>query len=220
MALPATDDFSPDEAPLATNWTTVYSNNNCRAASGVGDSYALELEAGVWWDSDAFSDDQYSQFKIAGLQSSSRGSQKVIVRCASGAKTLYCFGTDNCTDWQTQKCVAGSWTTIVTDTGHTAVVGDIVKITVSGANPSVIHGIINAGEHDFDDNSDSTIDSGGAAGWIVYYPNSTVDDWEGGDLGAVVENKATKFAKPAAIMRGMNHHMWAESDFLTPVGGI
>ena len=44
--------------------------------------------------------------------------------------------------------------------------------------------------------------------------------WEESKVAAVTSNKATKFGKPAGIMRGMIHHTWHEMDAFRPIGGI
>ena len=195
MTLPATDDFNrADENPLSDGgkWSTVSGFNNFKLLSKkIYTASGGNSEVGMYWNSDSFNNDQYSQARLGANSASNQWSQKALVRSSASAKTTYMFGNDDGSNYLFQKYVAGTNTQLGSSVSQSAVLNDLIKVTVTG---TTIEGFINGVSQGT--RTDSSIASG-AAGLAVYYGASAWGPtWEGGNVGGGVFDPSTGFPWP------------------------
>lgn len=184
MALPHTDTFTNgDGTDLAThnaNW--VYAsgfsdweiNNNEVNNDTAGMSLAHR-------DDDAYNDNQYAQATWAVIAASDGNGIGVACRAHASALTAYyALGRDFSTTRFLGKVVAGSTTTLDSDS-TTPNVGEVIRVE---ANGTAIRALVDGGE--ILTATDSAIASGSAGLWADSPPGTShaLDDWEGGNLAA------------------------------------
>lgn len=186
MPLPASDSFTNTNGTLLTthnsSWTfqsgTIVIQGNAAATnSAARDCFAS-------WNADTFNDDQYSQGTILTVTVGEYAG--VACRMASGTiDTNYHYYSESGVSYF-QKLVDGTYTQFGS-TGSGFASNDVVRIEASGTTitpklngttDTSVGGAV----------TDSSIASGaaGIGGYGVVGASGTrIDDWEGGDLGAV-----------------------------------
>lgn len=189
MALPATDVFTGTTGTQLTtysgNWSLVLGNfdiqSNGLCCDKAGWEYCIAR-----WNADVPTDDQYSQGVMAYLDAD-WNYIGVAVRCSASAVTAYGLQACGAGDSVLFKHVAGT-TTQLSSTGGAGATNDVFRLEAEGTtitpkkNGSVIAAIGAV--------TDSAIASGyvGVQGWQYEYGSRTgarLDNWEGGNLGAV-----------------------------------
>ncbi len=178
MALPATEDFSLTENPLATNWTTCIDFPGGLRSTGSGAFGAAgTADNGSYWDADVFADAQYSQ----GQMDNERG---IGTRAPTGgAESLgyLAFKASN-TEWKIFEISDGP---TFTQLGSTLSVStddtDVMKFQSVDTSHELFKGGASQGSR-----TDVTVGSGSA--WIHGYSTDSgllLTDWEGGNVAPV-----------------------------------
>lgn len=176
MALPATDAFTRADSTssLGANWTAIvgtYGVNANRAYPNTSGN-----ESALYWNADAFGNDQYAQATLTTLAGGAWAG--VLVRGTAGTN-YYAYYTDGGSGYFL-KYAGGAYTEYVADSQAWSV-NDVVRIEAEGTairvkrNGSVLHSTTDSG---------LTSGSAGVAGFGGYTVGSSLDNWEGGDLGA------------------------------------
>lgn len=181
MALPATDNFNrADSGDLGTNWDVIFGDGfqitSNTAASNT--DFGGGFDCAEIWNADSFGDDQYSKATVSGATGTG-GASGLAVRGA----------TDNYYGWYSDSAngyifevVGGSFNTFAT--GDAWSDSDDVELQVEGTTITPLRN----GSEDLSvgAQTDSSLASGAAG--LSGYGNAllnALDDWEGGDLGAV-----------------------------------
>jgi hypothetical protein len=175
MALPATDTFTGEENPLATNWTTITGCNALQKTGGYCCGTAGGVVNGAYWDADAFDDDQYSQADFLEVYDNTA----VAVRISASANTEYYFGYVGSGNFKLLKSVAGSETQLGSTYAPTFSAGDCVGIKVVGTTITPY----TEADGDLATRTDSAIASGAAGLWNYQSAVMKWDNWEGGNVG-------------------------------------
>lgn len=179
-----TESFTGTAGPLSGTWSQQRSFatiNKNGAGRGVGSVNAKDIFA--FWSGNTFSNDQYSQARIAGGLSSGSQFVQIIVRATGtgdGKYNNYLFYTDGlagATHTEVAKNINGSQITFKSFP-VTFAAGDIIKISAVGTTITCYKNGVAIGSV-----TDSSL-PGGAPGIGVYGSTVTVDDWEGGTLVA------------------------------------
>lgn len=177
----ATDNFNrANNTSLGGNWTTAITglspqivSNQVRGNSTSNDNFA-------YWSANSFDDDQYSQIVISGLGTTNysgpivhaNGSDTIAVQCREGDPPEIFIWWYN----------GGGYTSIASSASHTWSANDELRLEVIG---TTFYAYVN----------DSLIISGtngsaptsGNAGLVIYpVSNSTLDNWDGGNITADV----------------------------------
>ena len=185
-----TESFTGAAAPLTGTWSqqrTSGTINKNGAGRGVGSVNAKDIFA--FWSANTFSNDQYSQARIAGGLSSGTQFVQIVVRATltgDGRYNNYLFYTDGlagANHTEVAKNINGNQITFKSFP-VTFAAGDIIKISAVGTTITCYKNGVAIGSI-----TDSSL-PGGAPGVGVYGSTVTVDDWEGGTLVA---------AAPAAV---------------------
>jgi hypothetical protein len=182
MALPATDDFAGTGA-LSGNWTHQTATTVTRASDHMtGGNGAFGY---AFWNADAFNDDQYAEGVVGGV-----GLNPVYVGVtvrASGTGGSYnnYFLYIDTSDAYLGKTVAGSFSALVTFTGGGVLAGSSAtyRLEAEGTTLRAYKNSVQLGT----DQTDSSLASGsaGVGGYdSAGFQTSSLDDWEGGNLGA------------------------------------
>lgn len=186
MALPATDDFNraDNAASIGANWTVQVDgfrilSNETLAINGASRQF-------VFWNADAFGDDQYSQFVIKNDGSGVAGPSVRASATTPNENCYYVFARDSSQgDTHIFKRVAGSDTSLASASLAWAV-NDVIKLGVEGVNPGTLT-VYKNGVATALTTTDSDLDSGSAGmfsnGGVMF-----MDDWEGGNVGGAVAN--------------------------------
>ena len=181
----ATETFTGSAAVLSGPWTQQRSAgtvNKNGLGVGVGSVGAKNLYA--FWNAGTFSNDQYSQIRIAG--GLGRGTQyaRVTVRAggtgdaAYGGYIFISDGTSGAGHTELWKVVAGTQTLLRTF-ATTFATNDVMRIEVRGQTITCLKNGISLGS--FPDGSLAT----GSPGVGVYGTTVRIDDWEGSSLDPV-----------------------------------
>jgi len=179
-----TESFTGTAGPLSGTWSqqrTSGTINKNGAGRGVGSVNAKDIFA--FWSGNTFSNDQYSQARIAGGLSSGSQFVQIIVRATltgDGRYNNYLFYTDGlagASHTEVAKNINGSQITFKSFPVSFAA-GDIIKISAVGTTITCYKNGVAIGSI-----TDSSLPSG-APGIGVYGSTVTVDDWEGGTLVA------------------------------------
>lgn len=173
MALPATDNFNRSTGFANGTWTVI--NGGVNAFIIDSDIQARPFNAAsislVYWDDDAFPDDQYSQLVfVSGVYVG------VGCRLATGADG-YAFGASGAL-YRYDNASGFSGQTNLTSEAGSLTGGDIIRLECEG---TTIRGLINGGETD--SVTDATYASGSAGLWGYAGGAYLGDDWEGGSIG-------------------------------------
>ena len=178
MALPATDNFNrANAANLGANWTAQAGNMQVTSNEIGANGASSSTENGVYWNADTFGDDQYSQVIAASVESYA-GAGAACRIATNTDDSWYGFYSDT-SYLYFFKMVSGTWTSIDSDSTP-ASTSDVIKIDAEG---TTITGYRNGSSQAT--NTDSALASG-AAGVTSWGDGvgTTVDDWEGGNLGS------------------------------------
>lgn len=176
MALPATDNFNTGIGEPSASWTQNHNGFNITASNNARGDNVADFNH-MYWNADAFANDQYSQAKCTG-----NGFEGVGVRMSGGAGShngyyIICNQTGGT---RLSKVVAGSVTNLI-GPGSLAdpVPSDILRIEVSGTSITVkYNGVTQTGTPLVD----ASLASGSAG--LVTFGGGVLDDWEGGNLTA------------------------------------
>jgi hypothetical protein len=167
MALPATDNFNrADAGSLGANWTE--QTNGAKIVSNAAHGVNTSVDQRAYWNADVFDGDHYSEVLVSLVVGGP------IVRAQSGANTAYLLQVQGA-NYILYKVVAGSYTGVGSGSGSSAPA--TWRLEVTGTSIDVISNGSTVATH-----SDGTI-SGGSAGIYLDAPGTTLDDWEGGNLG-------------------------------------
>jgi hypothetical protein len=206
-ALPATDDFAPSENPITTNWTTMTGYGDFEAVGGIAREASAGTPAAMYWDADAFNDNQYSK-AVMGWTVLNYG---VCVRMSPTAATLYDFPCQDDSNAKLYKCIAGSWTQLGADYVITMADGGTIQLSVSGTTltPSV-NGV------DLATRTDASIASG-SPGIRSGNADSQYDTWEGGNVSAAgqdyTESISGILGQTATLARRGRNNRLVQGDF-------
>ena len=166
-----------------------------RNGSGLGIGSVNSKDLHTFWNAVAFTNDQYSQVRIAGGLAPSTQYAIVLVR-ASGvgdaADNNYAFATDGASGLghtDLSKNINGTQT-ILRNFATTFAAGDVMKMAVVGSLITCYKNGVSIGTY-----SDASLASG-SPGVGMYGSTVTIDDWEGGSIGAQVP-VATLAVSPA-----------------------
>ena len=166
-----------------------------RNGSGLGIGSVNSKDLHTFWNAVAFTNDQYSQVRIAGGLAPSTQYAIVLVR-ASGvgdaADNNYAFATDGASGLghtDLSKNINGTQT-ILRNFATTFAAGDVMKMAVVGSLITCYKNGVSIGTY-----SDASLASG-SPGVGMYGSTVTIDDWEGGSIGAQVP-VATVTVSPA-----------------------
>jgi uncharacterized protein YjdB len=177
-----TESFTGTAGPLSGTWSqqrTSASINKNGAGRGVGSVNANDIFA--FWSGNTFSNDQYSQARIAGGLASGSQFVQIIVRATGtgdGRYNNYLFYTDGlagANHTEVAKNINGNQITFKSFP-VTFAAGDIIKISAVGTTITCYKNGVSIGSI-----TDTSL-PGGAPGVGVYGSTVTVDDWEGGTL--------------------------------------
>ena len=191
MTLPATDDFTTGSDQnldtYSANWTENRASGDLvvnEITNDVGGEAPYDSVA--HWNADTFNDNQYAEATLADLGSEDEFIG-VAVRVHTSANTGYVYEGDGVTsdNKYLAKIITGSFTTLQSST-NTWSATEVIRLEVSGETLTPkINGFLDA---DLGTDTDSSIESGYAG--LTQYGNDsndgTMDDWEGGNLAAVV----------------------------------
>ncbi|HSA08094.1 MAG TPA: hypothetical protein P5099_01885 [Candidatus Moranbacteria bacterium] len=168
------DNFNrPDANPIGGNWSAITSEDPFRIVSNQMVATVTDSN-GVYWNANAFDNDQYSQVTLKTAGGTYIGA---MVRISSSAKTYYFFGSGATSSYVLGKYVSGSWTVINTYT-ETQAVNDVIKLRVVGTTLTpTLNGT------DLQSFADSSISSGSPGIHTYGSTSAALDDWEGGNLG-------------------------------------
>ena len=206
----ATDDFSTD--PFTSRWTNGPADwNNCTWAGTdyVEASTANSDNSMQRSNSETFDDDQYSTVTLQNSMTASADDfVGPAVRSSTGAGDesayiVYANSTNNRFDIYETNASFG-FTLLANDTWPGAPsAGDTITAEAEG---TTIRGGSNQGGGDTERVSTTDNTLTGGEPMIVFYDASTVnmavDDWEGGDMGAVALSDVNYRATGRGIMRG------------------
>ena len=176
MSLPASDNFNrPSEYPLAGNWTTA-PGANAFDKSTTGVYPPTSRETIMYWNADAFGNDQYSQVKLSNMYGNGPA---VRIKTSGTTINAYLFiSHDGTSGLDFYKCVEGSYSQIGSTHARTNSDGDIFKLVVTGtAFDMYVNGDLEVSQTDLSLSS-------GSAGMIGFSSYKAMDDWEGGDVAA------------------------------------
>lgn len=182
------DNFNRANAgTLGANWTVqttnspVLSSNEAVRNTAGGNQYAF-------WNAHTPAANQFSQAVVRSVASSSRN---VRVTCRAGGLTdstydHYHINTDGASGeghTQLNKVVDGSVTMLVAY-ATTTTAGDVIRIECSGTSPTTIKFLKNGMQIGSDYVDSSSPLTSGQYGIGFFGSGATLDDWQGGDLGA------------------------------------
>jgi uncharacterized protein YjdB len=170
-----------------------------RNGSGLGIGSVNSKDLHAFWNAVAFNNDQYSQVRIAGGLAPSTQYAIVLVR-ASGigdaADNNYAFATDGASGLghtDLSKNINGTQT-ILRNFATTFAAGDVMKVAVVGNLITCYKNGVSIGTY-----SDASLTSG-SPGVGMYGSTVTIDDWEGGSLGAQVPVAAVTVSPATATV--------------------
>lgn len=195
MALPASDTFTGAGA-LSASWTIqrggVARVSNTAQGTAGAENYAF-------WNADVFGTDHYSQGTVTLVG----GDSSVTVRAKDVASPLTANNNFDCYEYSTNgsstgiaRLSNGAWTQLASGLGAIAT-GSVLKLevtwngstnTLTGYDDGVLDG----------STTDSTL-TGGSAGIGFYNAANSLDNWQGGNLGAI---SYTLTADPGAFTIG------------------
>ncbi len=193
-----TESFTGAPAALSVPWTqqrTSGTVNKNGAGVGIGSVDALDLFA--YWSANTFSNDQYSQVRIAGGLSNNTQFVELIVRASGNTDRTYngyAFYSDGLADpWHTalDRITNGTWTALKTFS-TTFAPGDVMKISAIGTTITCYKNGVAIGSV-----TDAALASG-APGVGVYGNRVTLDDWQGGPVLVAAAPVATVAVSPAS----------------------
>lgn len=177
MASSAADNFNrANETPLAGNWTLV---TNSQATFNLTSNEILSTATGTTrgtsyrWNADTFGDNQYSQCSANTLGTDTDWS--AIARVSASAYTFY-MASAYAPNERLFKCVAGSFTALVSITTDNVAVGDVVRVECEGTTIRWVLNGVSKGSA-----TDSAIASG-SPGIFIWQSSARLDNWAGGDL--------------------------------------
>lgn len=175
----ATDTFTGDEDPLATNWETVDWFTNFLKTGGYarGRNSSNHL---AFWDTNTFDDDQYSQSYCSDATPSGSGVVGVAVRCRDATHDAY---VATVCGWQDEggsvnKWVNASLSQIAYTSWTVGTAEKLFRIQVKGTTIKVFWD----GTQYHGDITDTSLTEGYAG---IYAANSTTgfhNSWEGGNI--------------------------------------
>lgn len=169
MSLPASDNFNTGTGPISTTWTevmggfTVVSN---QVTPSVGGNSLM------FWNADAFGNDQYSQLTIAGI-GNGLGPAVRVSSAGGGAGYIVYVVTTNLDLYK----FVNSSATLIHSNVVTVNANDVIKLSVSGTTLTVYQ---NSSLVDTQTDADL---STGAAGIYGGAANGLGDDWMGDNVG-------------------------------------
>lgn len=180
MPLPATDGFTgTDNTTLPTyssNWSNGLQTCKIKSNGATGDGAGFCI---VYWNADAFNNDQYAQVVIkAGNNAEYNGG---AVRCSAGGGNGYAYITDVNINSGLWKVVNGSGTQLGSSSSGGGV-NDVYRTEAEGTTIRPIrNGALDTG---IGAQTDSSLASG-SGGLMSYNDAATAycDDWEAGNLG-------------------------------------
>lgn len=176
MALPATDSFTGTDFtfPPNANWSVL--DGNFQILSNQADGTAATGNA-VYWNADAFDNDQYSQCKPSNVSAVNGGGPAVRMAATRGYLALAESATQIVLyRWDADE----SYTALQTIGSLSLTLGtDVVKLTAQGTTLRVWVNDVQVGTDTTDANYGS-----GSAGIFSYDTNAKIDDWEGGNMPA------------------------------------
>lgn len=180
MALPAQEPFTGATANLVDPPWALFATILKKDGSGRGTLTSSSLDCLETWDSDAFANDQYSQYVVK--FTGSVGQYIYLVARVTGASvaagTFYWFWSDGASDTALLKSVTNVATTLATANATAFVSGDLFKLICNGTAISVTQNgstILSA-----TDSAATTGSAGmggsGTIGTVLF------DDWEGNNV--------------------------------------
>ncbi|HET9634829.1 MAG TPA: Ig-like domain-containing protein [Gemmatimonadaceae bacterium] len=175
-----TETFTGAAGPLSGSWTQQRSSGKTvnRNGSGVGIGSVDGLDLFVFWNATAFSNDQYSQTRIAGGLVNGTQFVQVIVRATGTGDSsynnysFYSDGVAGSGHTELARVMNGRWTTL-RSFNTTFVSGDVMKISVTGSTITCYKNGVSIGTA-----TDSSLPTG-SPGVGVYGNTVTIDDWQG-----------------------------------------
>lgn len=201
----ASDDFTRADGGLGANWTALTStftiaSNKCEPSNSFEDAMAM-------WGADSFSDDQFAEATVAGLDGTGAGTGIGLLLRADISNTFYRIftnagSTDNVTiDWFDN----GSFGSVLATRSSQFTDGDVLRAEAEGTTLRVYKNGVQLGA----DITDSSITTNGGVGLSyssALQPGATLDGWSGGDLSAgtdatVTATQATATAEVVAPPR-------------------
>jgi chitodextrinase len=181
----ASDDFTRADGGLGSNWakpvpaseaTLVIVNNQVTPDIEQAHCYA-------YWIGNTFSQDQYSQVRISDVGSWNG----VIARAQSNVDRFYMAFVFAPNDYRLYLRKDGFYYDLSNGNTETWVAGDIIRLEASGSNPVQLTLLRNGNPVlTYTDTTENLV--GGSPGIGIYSPSGdhlAIDDWEGGNLGAL-----------------------------------
>jgi hypothetical protein len=191
VAILASDDFNRANAnPIGSPWTTAAGVGAMQIVSNAA-TFATNTDSGCFHSTITWPNDQYSKGKLSVTGTAGGGSgARLLVRHASAADTTYLLAVDHAATNNVviSKVIASVFTNLtgfpVTqawtdgDTWEIDVVGTTISIYLTPASTGVRAQIGSSV-------TDSAITSGSPGfGYSSVSTATTIDDWEGGSVGA------------------------------------
>jgi len=197
MSVQVSDDFNRgDSGTLGSQWTKSPSNSAQEfsiLSNEANANWALPVfnSQGSFWSADSFADDQYSQATLKGIDTVNGAALFVSVRHTLGTVStfdLYGFGcrwTGAGGYFYVQKWINGSLTHLVTDSGDTPLVDDVLRLDVRGVS---LVGREMARSAATLQVTDASITSGSAGLYAIAATDDTgkLDNWKGGDYEELI----------------------------------
>lgn len=184
MALPATDTFTTgsdqDIESYSANWTE--NSGDFQVVAATDDVYQNDsnYDHFAHWNADAFNNDQYAQIVVNAITTG--GYIGPAVRVHASAQTGYEWTGDGADGSYLVEVTAGSGTQL----GNKGTTWSATQTARLEAEGTTITPMINAAELDPPGAQTDSTHSSGYAGITggAQQPNSRMDNWEGGNLGA------------------------------------
>lgn len=193
----ATETFTGTAGALSGSWTQQDQPGTVnRTGSGLGKGSVNEKDLFVYWNATTFSNDQYSQVRIAGGLASGTQYVQISVRSSGTSEAAfkgYAFYTDGIAGAghsEVARVVNGSWFAL-RSFATTFTTGDVVKMSIVGTKITLYKNGASIGTV-----TDATLTTG-APGVGVYGSTVTIDDWEGGSVAATPVPVASVTVSPA-----------------------
>jgi hypothetical protein len=181
----ASDDFNRADGGLGSNWakpvpaseqTLVIVNNQVTSDIQSAHCYA-------YWIGNTFSQDQYSQVRIRNVAAWNG----VIARAQPSIDRFYMAFVFGPNDYRLYLRKDGLYYDLSNGNTETWVAGDIIRLEASGSNPVQLTLLRNGNPVlTYTDTTENLV--GGSPGIGIYSPSEdhlAIDDWEGGNLGAL-----------------------------------
>lgn len=171
------DSFSGADGALSANWTT--DRGSLAIASQVVKGTTVDEDNYAHWSANSFANNQYSQVTVAAVNATNGAGP--TVRC-TGNGTLYFFNGQS--GFRAIHGYTGySWEALAEDYGNGLSNGDVARLEVS---VDILTGKINSSTVLGPQTDSSSPIASGSAGIYIKSNASTptLDNWEGGDLGA------------------------------------